>query len=166
MLWVRISELLWQFTLFDSLLGRLFVLLNNNQKHKRQMCLHQHILQIHSNEIRINSQHSSLLKCTFPAYDSWETWEQDHITDHVFEFLKIFCGYILLVIRLGCIQQKISNSDINRLRILLSHVKIKIKKCSPELVRPLWNQPGVRFLPALCSSVPRVWPASHEPKWI
>ena len=59
------------------------------------MCLHQHILQIHSNEIRIDSQHSFLLKCTFPAYDSWETWAQDHITDHVFEFLKIFCVCII-----------------------------------------------------------------------
>lgn len=83
--------------------GRLLVLLKINQKHARQIFLYQHILEIHNSEIRVNSQNSSLFKCTFPAYDSWETWEWDHIIDTVFEFLKIFCVYIFFVIRHGCI---------------------------------------------------------------
>ena len=94
--------------------GRLFVLLERNKKPARQMFLYQHILEIHNSEIRVNSQHSSLLKCTFPAYDIWETWEQDHVTDTIFEFLKIFCASIFFVIRHGCIYQEISNSDVHK----------------------------------------------------
>lgn len=134
--------------------GRLFVLLERNQKPARQMFFYQHILEIHNSEIRVNSQHSSLLKCTFPAYDIWETWEQDHISDTIFEFLKIFCAYIFFVIRHGCIYQEISNSDVHKYPYTSLSCEIEIKKCTAELVRPIWNQPGVWFLPALCSSVP------------
>jgi len=42
------------------------------KKYARQMCLHQHILEIHSSEIRINSQYLSLGKCTLPAFDNRE----------------------------------------------------------------------------------------------
>lgn len=126
------------------------------------MCLHQHILETQSSEIRINSQYLSLHKCTFSTFDNKETWEADHTTHHVFEFLKIFCVYIWFVILLFVIRMAVCSRKTNgNLRYKYTCLSCENKtKCSieqVELVRPLWNQPGLRFLPALGPSVPRVW---------